>query len=401
MNPENRGYYLRDRVLVQPQEKGTVQTRKQQQSVQTTEEPPTVEEQPLVIPLQSSLQTAEVPVVQSTNGMEKQDTGFYLEKFAGDDQLTVETWLQWFDRYSSWHKHDEGKKLLSLPFHLTSHARIWFDSLPDETKTDYNALRAAFMDRFKRHEEIDNELLEIKQRPDEVVNDYFSRVLKKAQNSGANQKLMISLAIKGLKPAIKQMVMPQNPQTFEAARKTASLAERTLLATTIPVAAFSADDGTYKMDELQRQIRDLQAENNFLKQERHLHEQREGRQRQEYPQQQPTHSNQGRHRKPWRKHEEWQPAPAWQQSQGNFWTNQPPDWNHPRKHQWQPSQRPTQRQQKQNEPDSQRPQQQCPGCRGEDLNCNYPSFCRSQKATCSLCRQKGHFRVACVPQHSR
>lgn len=75
---------------------------------------------------------------------------------------------------------------MTLPFHLTSHARILFNSLPNETITDYAALKEAFLERFKHQEEIDPELLEIAQRPDECVTDYFSKVLKKAQHSGVN-----------------------------------------------------------------------------------------------------------------------------------------------------------------------------------------------------------------------
>ena len=106
-----------------------------------------------------------------------------------------------------------------------------YDALDDTTKTDLKMLKEAFQDRFKAQDILDTELLEIAQRPDETSNDYFSRVLKKAQHSNTDKKLVTSLAIKGLRPAIKQIVMPHNPQDF-------ILAEKTVLSTTPPVAAY-------------------------------------------------------------------------------------------------------------------------------------------------------------------
>ena len=121
----------------------------------------------------------------------------------------------------TFHKQDEGQQLPTMPFYMTSHARIWCDALDDSTKTDLMKLKDAFKLRFKATGILDTELLKITQRPMETSNDYFSRLVKKAQHSNADRKLVTSLAVKGLWPAIKTVVMPMNPQDFEEARQRA------------------------------------------------------------------------------------------------------------------------------------------------------------------------------------
>ena len=248
MNPENRGYYLRNRLAEPHKEnRGTVQNREELLTV----------EQPLATPLQPAepqhLPTPPPPaepVDPSISTMMMQPTGIHLEKFAGDDSVDAKSWLNWFERYCLFHKQDEGQQLLTLPFYLTSHARIWYDALPDAAKTDLKTLKEAFESRFRKQDILDTELLDITQRPEESCNDYFTRVLKKAQQSTEDKSLVSSLAIKGLRPAIKQIVMPQNPKDFDDARQRAILAEKTVLATTAPVAAYSASASDIKVEEL-------------------------------------------------------------------------------------------------------------------------------------------------------
>ena len=96
-----------------------------------------------------------------------QPTGLQLEKFAGDGQVDAKSWLEWFEMYCTFHKQDEGQQLLTMPFYMTSHARIWYDALHETIKTDLKKLKEAFCLRFKAQDILDTELLEIAQRPDE------------------------------------------------------------------------------------------------------------------------------------------------------------------------------------------------------------------------------------------
>ena len=69
--------------------------------------------------------------------------GLHLKKFAADDQVNGNSWLELFERYCTFHKQDEGQQLLTMPFYMTSHARIWYDALDDQTKTDLKKLKDA------------------------------------------------------------------------------------------------------------------------------------------------------------------------------------------------------------------------------------------------------------------
>ena len=382
MNPENRGYYLRNRLAEPHKEnRGTVQNREELLTV----------EQPLATPLQPAEPqhlptpppTVE-PVDPSISTMMMQPTGIHLEKFAGDDSVDAKSWLNWFERYCLFHKQDEGQQLLTLPFYLTSHARIWYDALPDAAKTDLKTLKEAFESRFRKQDILDTELLDITQRPEESCNDYFTRVLKKAQQSTADKSLVSSLAIKGLRPAIKQIVMPQNPKDFDDARQRAILAEKTVLATTAPVAAYSASASDNKVEELTKMVKDLKFQ---------LDHQQANLQSQQPQFQQQNSTQRGDRKGPWRgrhrqQNRDWRNPPAWQQ---------PPRWDQQSTAQYWQQQGPKQDQRgtRQDERSYQRPQKNCTGCKGEDLNCNFPDYCSSFRSFCNKCRQKGHYVSAC------
>jgi hypothetical protein len=68
-------------------------------------------------------------------------------------------------------------------------------------------------------------------------------VLQVTNNKSYPESLVLSLALKGLNPEIKQIVMPQNHTTNEALRKASNLAEKTVVATdnTVRVAAAFSD----------------------------------------------------------------------------------------------------------------------------------------------------------------
>ena len=109
MNPENRGYYLRNRVLEQPQGelRGTVQEERDLQGAES-QQPPVAQT------------TAIQPTIETFDMY--QPTGLQLEKFAGDGQVDAKSWLEWFERYCTFHIQDEGQQLLAMPFYMTSHA---------------------------------------------------------------------------------------------------------------------------------------------------------------------------------------------------------------------------------------------------------------------------------------
>lgn len=192
-------------------------------------------------------------------------------------------------------------------------------------------------------------------------------------------KIITSLAVKGLKPAIKHIMMPQHPHSFEAARKSANLEEKTLFVTTIPVAAF-APGITLERSEyeaLTERKSKLKAYKNSTEQEKALYQHREQKQHQPLQQEQMHPFKHGR--KQWRK------PPQFQQT----WRKPPPPRQHWQQRQYQDWRQPSLQTQYRNGSNRRVQEDSCQGCKGEDLNCNYPVNCPSKFATCTLCGKKG------------
>ena len=190
---------------------------------------------------------------------------------------------------------------------------------------------------------------------------------------------MISLAVKGLRPAITTIVMPMNPQDFEEARQRAILADKTIISTTPPVAAYIHLPSDARVDELTKMVKDLQTK---------LDEKGNQASAQQQQPQRQQHRDKKRH---WRKQRDWQQNPNWN------WQGAQEYWQRSNNQNWQQGQ-----QQYQGPAQQQHP---CPGCRGEDLNCNYPGNypgkCWSNNVSCNNCGQKGHYAKVCPNQAPR
>jgi hypothetical protein len=82
--------------------------------------------------------------------------------------------------------------------------------------------------------------LDLQQKHGGKSSSFFTRVLSATNQRGYPELLFISIVPRGLKPELRQIVMPQNLQTVEELRKATHLAERTLgFSKTSNVAAFT------------------------------------------------------------------------------------------------------------------------------------------------------------------
>ena len=63
--------------------------------------------------------------------------GLKLDKFDGNDQGDAAlTWFSQFELWCDFHDSGEQKRVESFPFQLEGHAKIWYNTLPEETKLD-------------------------------------------------------------------------------------------------------------------------------------------------------------------------------------------------------------------------------------------------------------------------
>jgi hypothetical protein len=131
--------------------------------------------------------------------------------------------FQWTNLYDL----PDHKVIDVFPFHLEENAKIWYDALPYEDKTNSNTIKILFQERFREPDNsLDLSVLQMKQNITESVSDYLSRIIKTASIKSIPDKILLSVALNCLRSDIKPFVVTQNPKTMEEIRQTAILAEK-------------------------------------------------------------------------------------------------------------------------------------------------------------------------------
>ena len=162
-----------------------------------------------------------------------------MPKFDGCPGKNAENWLTKFNCYCDLLNLDEENKGKMIQFFLQDHALAFYNSLDDLTKEDYSSLCDALSTRFNGSDGM-AELLDLQQKHGESSSSFFTRVLSATNKRGYPEQLLVSIVLRGIKPELRQIVMPQNLQTVEDVRKATHLAERTLASTASSnVAAFT------------------------------------------------------------------------------------------------------------------------------------------------------------------
>ena len=148
----------------------------------------------------------------------------FLEKFDGTN-ISITEWRMTFVAYITLHNLAEKTAIQMLFFYLLGVAKQWFIHLGPASKSKLNQVKEAFLQRFKPTEPINKEVLKVQQLVGEKVDRYLSRVRTLAADSTLDEKLVTFFAVEGLPPALRTIVVPQNPQTLEELRQQATLAE--------------------------------------------------------------------------------------------------------------------------------------------------------------------------------
>ncbi len=123
------------------------------------------------------------------------------------------------DQFSTWtilQDVTEEDKKLHLRMMLKGPAEVWYMSLPETTKNDWNSLETAFLSWFggpsttvKLQETLDNR----RQLPDETLDFYINDVLRLGQRLNASDREIIRALIRGVPPEIQSFVIGQNTKT--------------------------------------------------------------------------------------------------------------------------------------------------------------------------------------------
>lgn len=151
-------------------------------------------------------------------------TPINLPKFSDESSMPASIWWDLLENWQKCQKLDGDRLKASLPFHFSGQASIWYHNLPAETKDDLNAMKTAFMARFK-DQRPNTTLFRIQQAPTETGSAYLTRIQEMALGTHDLPEIaIVGLAVNGLRPELKAYVIGRNPTSFDTLREAINLA---------------------------------------------------------------------------------------------------------------------------------------------------------------------------------
>jgi hypothetical protein len=156
------------------------------------------------------------------------------ELFTARANTDAESWLESFERYCEYKQYGPEDRLTLLPLLMRETASDWISTLSKETFHSYDSLREAFKRNYFSPAELawqlQGNLWRESQRSDEKVDEFISRVRKRARRLNLESTAITDIIINGLRPSIRMHVLLQKasgvgPTTLEDLVKFSRLAE--------------------------------------------------------------------------------------------------------------------------------------------------------------------------------
>ncbi|XP_052710951.1 uncharacterized protein LOC128185386 [Crassostrea angulata] len=347
-----------------------------------------------IIRLQNAIQNQR----PETNTVTASSPKVKLESYDGRSSI-IHWWVK-FMTFISLQKWSEKVAIDTLPFYLKGAAESWFYSVDDGVKQSISTIKQAIHNRFQESSRNRLELMDVKQKTTESVEDFIHRVTQMTTDRRVDQEWLITVIINGLKPDIGADVIKVDPRTLEELRNVAirsEVAERRRNNST----TIQENTNLALLNALQ-DIRDDLKSNNQQPPQYQQQPRRSGRQRPPHP---GFHHQQPQQQPRWPDFQQ----PQWQQSrwtdqQQPRWSAQPqqqpewqePDWQQPQgqQHQWQQPQW-------QHGPRPAGPPHHGPRRPAQSYH-KKGEFCDSGQnynndslVRCFYCRELGHFKKHC------
>jgi hypothetical protein len=160
------------------------------------------------------------------------ESGLNPPLFTGTGQQDASAWHQNLLDFIDFKSVAAEKRLPLFKIRLTGAASDWLVSLPDDQKDTFEHLTTAFLERYRPKElekyRYAKELFSQKQEAAETVDLFLTKLRKKAEIAGLNDKAQIFAALNGLRPEIASFVLEHPPlENLDDVLKHARLAEIT------------------------------------------------------------------------------------------------------------------------------------------------------------------------------
>ena len=135
--------------------------------------------------------------------------------FNGLHPEMAQQWWTTFTRYNQLAGIEEDQRQNLLGLLLSGTALLWFDSIPEATKRDFQRLEAAFREKWiiagPNGIQRQMQTLARTQQPGESVDEYVADSRSKMGPYNYDDALKMTLILNGLRPEIKAVVMQHMP----------------------------------------------------------------------------------------------------------------------------------------------------------------------------------------------
>ena len=130
-----------------------------------------------------------------------------------------ENWMKQFERYARLQQLTEAQYADAFAFHVKGIALTWYDTLPDDIKLDWLALKDAFHTRFELSQQSrwrqERELYTLKQQLGQTVASFTADVLKAAGGLQLSEAQKVRVILGGLHSTVTPFVEQSCPQSVD------------------------------------------------------------------------------------------------------------------------------------------------------------------------------------------
>ena len=138
--------------------------------------------------------------------------------FTGTAANNILDWLENFDRIASRNVWNDQKQLQVIPVYLKDTAMNFYRSLPEQTKTDINLLKAALRDRYHTQDRLYDMRVKLHElRQGSSLETYINDLDTLTPYLELSEQQKIHYFVFRLKPKLKQALLILQPQTYNSA----------------------------------------------------------------------------------------------------------------------------------------------------------------------------------------
>ena len=160
-------------------------------------------------------------------------TSLMPSPFTGSSLTNAEAWLDRFAKFSDLQGHNNQDRLATFRLLMAARAETWFDGLPNATKQNWNALAAAFEEKFVNPPGLaftrETEILARHQLESESVEKYATDILRRCAQLHKGPLETKNIFVRGLRPDIRRYILLQGADTVTQAEELARIFESTAL----------------------------------------------------------------------------------------------------------------------------------------------------------------------------